>query len=119
LQGTGYDSYKRVTQISKYPDGVNEDLCQQVKYYYDTNPDTTNYLYNQYIAGRLTSVHYGGASCSTFLSQGGTATTGNNYIEMYAYSQAGQVTRKTFRLWKKVNSFNPVTVSADLEAVYT
>ena len=23
-----YDSYKRVTQVSKYPNGVNEDVCQ-------------------------------------------------------------------------------------------
>ena len=98
-----YDSYKRVTQISKYPDGVNEDVCQRVTYNYDSNPDTTNSNYTQYLAGRLASVHYAGAGCSS---------GGNNYVEMHAYSQAWQVTRKTFRLKKG-------SASGDLEAVYT
>ena len=98
-----YDSYKRVTQISKFPDGTNEHACQRVTYNYDSNPDTTNYLYTSYLAGRLASVHYAGASCSS---------GGNNYVDMYAYSQSGQVTRKTFRLTKG-------TASGDLEAVYT
>ena len=98
-----YDSYKRVTQVSKYPDGTNEDVCQRVTYNYDSDPDAPNYLYSQYLAGRLGSVHYAGAGCSS---------GGNNYVDAYAYSQAGQVTRKTFRLTKG-------TASGDLEAVYT
>ena len=121
-----YDSYKRVTQISKYPDGANEDLCQQVKYFYDSNPDNSNYPYNQYTAGRLVSVHYAGTNCQyvgSGLTGPWTIVTGNNYVEMYAYTQAGQVSNKRLRLVKQIGTsaapYNPVTVSADMEAVYT
>jgi len=45
--------------------------------------------------------------------------TGNNYIEMYAYTQAGQVTNKRLRLWKQTGTQTPTTISSDLEALYT
>ena len=90
-----YDQYKRVTEIAKFPDGFKEDICQRVTYNYDTNPDISSYPYNSYLLGRMTSVHYGGAGCQTV---GANSLTGNNYVEMYAYSQAGQVTNKRLRL---------------------
>jgi RHS repeat-associated protein len=112
-----YDSYKRVTQISKYPNGTTEDLCQRVNYYYDTNPYISTYPYNQYTSGRLTAITYAGSNCQWFSSQFGD-TSGNNYIEMYAYTQAGQVTNKRFRLWRQTGTTTPYTFSADLEGVY-
>ena len=33
-----YDNYGRVTQVSKFPSGGSEDVCQRVNYYFDTNP---------------------------------------------------------------------------------
>ncbi len=49
-----YDGNKRVIQVQKFPDGVNEDLCQRVDYYYDSNPfDGT---YSSYVNGRLAAV---------------------------------------------------------------
>ena len=115
-----YDSYRRLTQISKYPDGSNEDLCQRVNYNFDTNPDDP--YYSQYTAGRLTSIHYGGANCTYVPSQFGY-TTGNNYIEMFSYTAAGDITNKKLRLWKQIgtsqNPYNPTTALADLEAIYT
>jgi hypothetical protein len=114
-----YDSYSRVTQISKYPDGVHEDVCQRVNYNYDTDPDISTGPYNTYTSGRLTSIHYGGANCNAFSAMTSTATTGNNYIEMYAYTQAGQITNKRLRLWKESDYYTPYIFYNDLEGVYT
>ena len=96
-----------------------EDLCQRVNYYYDTDPDISTPPYNTYTAARLASIHYAGANCNVFSAMTSTATTGNNYIEMYAYSQAGQVTNKRLRLWKESDYYTPYVFYNDLEGVYT
>ena len=93
---------------------MNQDACQFVTYNYDTNPDITVYPYNQFTAGRLTSVHYGGKNCQTV---GVDGLTGNNYVEMYSYAQNGQLTNKRFRLTRQ-NS-GGTAVSGDLESAYT
>jgi len=117
-----YDgTYKRVTQISKFPNGTTEDICQRVNYYYDGNPDTGGYPFNQYTLGRLASLHYAGANCSTNGSYG-PLNSGNNYIEMFGYTQAGQVMAKDLRL--VINSVPAgshwaTPVSSDLLAYYT
>ncbi len=53
-----YDANKRVSQIQKYPNGVDEDLCQRVDYYYDSNPFDSTYSLN--VAGRVAAMRYWG-----------------------------------------------------------
>jgi YD repeat-containing protein len=81
-QAFTYDSFKRVTQIARYPNGLTEDTCQRVTFSYDTNPyDAT---FSQNAKGRLTASQYGGTSC--------TAST--LFTEMYSYTAGGRVTSK-------------------------
>jgi YD repeat-containing protein len=78
-----------VSQIQKYPNGVDEDLCQRVDYYYDSNPFDSSYSLN--VAGRVAAVRYWGRLCDP-------ATGANSYIEMYSYTSYGAMTKKKLRL---------------------
>jgi YD repeat-containing protein len=51
-----YDSYNRVIELRKYPNGATEDLTQRVTYFYDSNPFSP--AYSQNAAGRLAAVQY-------------------------------------------------------------
>ncbi len=71
-----YDSYRRVTQIRRYPvSGGQEDLCQRTNFVYDGGVNGW---------GRLTSTSWGGGSC-----------TGGAWSQSYDYTQAGLVTTQT------------------------
>ena len=77
-----YDSYRRVTQIRRYPvAGGNEDPCQRTDLYYDTNPLDGSYTQNGW--GRPVAAAWGGQSC-----------TGGEFKEMYSYTAAGLATKK-------------------------
>ena len=77
------------------PNGTTEDVCQQVNYAFDANLLTGS---TTYMAGRLGGVAYGGANCQGLSESYGPWVSGNNYNEAFTYTQAGQVTNKTFRL---------------------
>ncbi len=90
-----YDSYKRVTQIN-----LGQTVIRQ--FYYDTNP--LDGSFSQNIAGRLTAV------------QNGITSNGDTFIEMYSYTQPGEVTKKRLRLSRSVQSH---TITGDLDASYS
>ena len=90
-----YDSYKRVTQIN-----LGQTVIRQ--FYYDTNPIDGSFSQN--IAGRLAAV------------QNAPTTNGDTFIEMYGYTQPGQVTKKRLRLSRSVQSH---TITGDLDAQYS
>jgi RHS repeat-associated protein len=80
-----YDSYKRVTQVKKYPSvGAPEDEAARVELSYDTNPYEAGY--SAYAAGRLTARLY--------------KVNGLTFAEMYSYTRPGQVTKKKLRVGK-------------------
>ena len=104
-----YDSKNRVTEVQRYPNGVNyaEDVCQRVTYTYDTNPVNANF--SQYSTGRLTTVTYNGNGYTVC----GPNSYGNDtYTEMYSYLAAGAVTAKNLSLARS-------TGTASLEVDYT
>ena len=90
-----YDSYKRVTQIN-----LGQTVIRQ--FYYDTNP--LDGAFSQNITGRLTAV------------QNAPTANGDTFIEMYSYTQPGQVIKKRLRLSRSVQSH---TISGDLDAQYS
>jgi RHS repeat-associated protein len=77
-----YDSYRRPTQIRRYPvyNGA-EDTCQRVDLSYDTNPYDGTFTQNG--QGRLTATRWAGSSCE-----------GQEWREYYSYTTAGLVTKK-------------------------
>jgi YD repeat-containing protein len=80
-----YDSYKRVTQVKKYPSvGAPEDEAARVELSYDTNPYEAGY--SLYAAGRLTARQY--------------KVNGLTFTEMYSYTRPGQVAKKKLRVGK-------------------
>jgi hypothetical protein len=80
-----YDSYKRVTQVKKYPSvGAPEDEAARVELSYDTNPYEAGY--SAYAAGRLTARQY--------------KVNGLTFTEMYSYTRPGQVAKKKLRVGK-------------------
>ena len=101
--GYTYDqTYKRVTQISRYY-SVNgtEDTAERVNFYYDTNPfDSTGF--SQYTAGRLAAVQYGYQ---------------NGMYDWYSYTQAGSAAAKRLQ----VNEWSPNSTSmlVNFDALYT
>src|SRR5258708_27271817 len=90
-----YDSYKRVTQIN-----LGQTVIRQ--FYYDTNP--LDGSFSQNVAGRLAAV------------QNAPTTNGDTFIEMYSYTQPGQLTKKRLRLSRTVQSH---TIAGDLDAQYS
>ncbi len=67
-----YDGFNRVTQIRHYGvAGGSEDACQQVNFYYDSNPYVSGY--SAYAWGRLAARTYQAANCG----QAGNAFTVN------------------------------------------
>ncbi|HZU29040.1 MAG TPA: RHS repeat-associated core domain-containing protein [Bryobacteraceae bacterium] len=95
-----YDSYQRVTQIQRYPNGTTEDTCQRDNFYFDSSPFDS--AYSQNVAGQLAAEQYGGTTC----------TPGTLFTEMYSYNSAGRMTAKRLRLNKGNNN-------ADLNASFT
>jgi YD repeat-containing protein len=91
-----YDSYKHVTQINQ-----SQTLLRQ--FYYDTNPLDGTGTFTQYAGGRLAAV------------QNASTTNGDTFIEMYSYTQPGEVTKKRLRLSRSVQSH---TITGDLDATY-
>jgi RHS repeat-associated protein len=90
-----------------------------VNYVYDANPLTGS---TTYMAGRLGGVAYAGANCQGNSGSYGPWVSGNNYNEAFAYTQAGQVTNKTFRLIQYSAASGSSTIYgtyADLQANYT
>jgi RHS repeat-associated protein len=80
-----YDLFQRVTEVRKYlPGNQNDDPCQRVNYYYDTNPFDSYFTQNGW--GRLTVAQYGAASC-----------TGGRFRESYSYTSGGLPLKK--KLW--------------------
>jgi YD repeat-containing protein len=83
-----YDSYKRVTQVKKYPSvGAPEDEAARVELSYDTNPYESGY--SAYAAGRLTARQY--------------KVNGLTFTEMYSYTRPGQVRRRSCG-WGSISS---------------
>jgi len=91
-----YDSYARLTEVQRYPNGSTEDTCQQEDYYYDSNPFDSNYSQN--IAGRLAAVQYYGGSAPNLSNPNLPWTCDTTFIEMYSYSAAGGVVGKRLRV---------------------
>jgi RHS repeat-associated protein len=84
-----YDSYFRLTNVSRYPAGSQtEDPNQHTYYYYDSNP--FNSSYSTYTQGRLAAVQYSGGNCSN-----GTCDT---IQEMFSYSAAAGVIGKRLHI---------------------
>jgi hypothetical protein len=88
-----YDDKNRITQVRRYvvpPGGgaVIEDTCQQVNFTYDANAGFS------YLAGRLATRSY--SVCA--LPPGGSTSRRTDFVEMYGYTQAGQVTVKRLRV---------------------
>jgi len=120
-----YDSYKRVTQVQRYPVSTGtENLCQRIYFYYDTDPfDPTNlYQFLQNGWGRLTALEW-------YVPPGTTCTAtdqsnGRRFIERYSYTSGGLVTKKrlyaqTGYTWPgAAGSFNAGDPNY-MEAVYT
>ena len=112
-----YDSYARLTQIRHYPANSNtEDVCQQVNFYYDSNPFAPGY--SQYALGRQTAVSYRGAGCGNITPGTGPPVNPNTFIEMYSYTQAGQKSGNELLVSQYISS-DSTTVTADLEATYS
>ncbi len=85
-----YDGFNRVTQIRHYGvAGGNEDACQQVNFYYDSNPYVSGY--SAYAWGRLAARTYQAVNCGQ---------AANAFTEMFSYTPAGQVTKKLLRVWR-------------------
>ncbi len=72
------------------------------QFYYDSNPIDGSFSQN--IAGRLAAV------------QNAPTTNGDTFIEMYSYTQPGEVTNKRLRLSRSVQSH---TITGDLDASYS
>lgn len=98
-----YDAYKRLTQVRRYPDGVNEAPCQRLDTYYDTNPFDP--AYSQYAWGRPTAQVFPSPFC------GGESQLTLAY--MYSYTRAGLLTGKRLR------AMEPGWQPGDLEAAFT
>ena len=82
-----YDANKRVTQIQKFPDGVNEDQCQRVDLFYDgTYPAEGDAGVTAYANGRLSAVLYRGSGC------------GQKWVEQYSYTQYGAMAKKRLKM---------------------
>jgi len=113
-----YDSYKRVTKVRRYPvNGGNEDPCQQVDFYYDSNPFDGSFSQNA--AGRLAATRWGVAETYTIncITSSGAQTWNRpgEFIQMYSYTPGGAVTKNRLRL----NRNTPPAATADLDASYT
>ncbi len=72
------------------------------QFYYDTNPIDGSFSQN--MAGRLAAV------------QNAPTANGDTFIEMYSYTQPGEVTKKRLRLSRSVQSH---TITGDLDAAYS
>src|SRR6202023_1773971 len=92
-----YDSYKRVTQIN-----LGQGVIRQ--FYYDTNPLDGTGTFSQYALGRLTAV------------QNAPTANADTFIEMYSYTQPGQIATKRLRLSRTVQG---QTKNGDLDAQYS
>jgi RHS repeat-associated protein len=92
-----YDSYKRVTQIN-----LGQTVIRQ--FYYDTNPLDSAGTFSQYALGRLTAV------------QNAPTTNADTFIEMYSYTQPGEITAKRLRMYRTVQSH---AFTIDLDAQYS
>jgi YD repeat-containing protein len=123
-----YDSYARLTEIQVYPQGPSNaaDPCQQVNYYYDTNPFDSTYS-GSYSSGRLTAIqYYGGSAAFAHNSVGPNCDT--TFQEMYDYSQPGGKIGKRLRVTRTLETGDPdyspstwgwTTVYFDLDSTYT
>ena len=93
-----YDSYNRVTQVRHYPtNGGSEDTCQQVNFTYDSNSGFS------YLWGRLATRSY-----SVCVNSRRT-----DFVDMYGYTQAGQVAVKRLRVKRGASA------QADLDGTWT
>jgi len=88
-----YDSYQRVTNIHRYPNGTTEDLCQATQFTYDSNPVDPAYSQNAW--GRVTVASWGGANCN-----------GGALSYMYSYTPGGLITGKRLRVWARNKDLN-------------
>jgi RHS repeat-associated protein len=90
-----YDGNARLTQVRHYTlaagggSQLGEDTCQQVNYYYDTNPFDGSYSQN--VIGRLAAVTYQNSSFWPYY------TCDTTFTEMYTYNSAGARTGKRLR----------------------
>ncbi|HEX4136525.1 MAG TPA: hypothetical protein VHY84_18070 [Bryobacteraceae bacterium] len=92
-----YDMKKRVTQVSRYPNGKNnaEDTCARVAYIYDVNPAGLTFSSNTY--GRLAATEYS-------ICTGNSHQTIYGFMDQYSYAPGGAVTAKALRVGSGVNS---------------
>ena len=118
-----YDSYSRLTGVQVYPQGPNSssDPCQQVSYYYDTNPFDSSYS-GSYSAGRLTAIQYFGGSVTYAQNQITGPFCDTTFQEMYDYSQAGGEIGKRLRISRSLYTGSQFTgyqtVNYDLNSSY-
>lgn len=91
-----YDSYKRVTQIQRYPVSTGaENVCQRAYFWYDTDKHEPSDVYGFQLQngwGRLTSVEWyvpPSPSCTSSDQLNGT-----RIVERYSYTSGGLVTKK-------------------------
>jgi RHS repeat-associated protein len=97
-----YDAYYRVTEIQRYPGGIQmfqgqpagEDICQRVTNYYDSYTDTmpnANAIWGAY--GYLAAVALGDPSCTAPGWQ-----TQQQFIEAYGYTPSGRISQRHLEL---------------------
>jgi hypothetical protein len=80
LQYLAGSRLKAGKEIQKYPNGVDEELCQEV----DT---ITTAIGSLPVAGQVAAVRDWGRNCDP-------ATGANSYIEMYSYTSYGAMMKK-------------------------
>jgi RHS repeat-associated protein len=79
------DANGRLKLVKRLLAGGSEDICQRVRYYYDTQPFAAGFTQNA--NGRVAAVETG---CE--------AVAPGRLIEMYSYTPAGAVTKKRLRV---------------------
>ncbi len=102
-----YDGYKRLTTVS-----VGGTTLRT--YSYDSNPFDAGY--SQSSAGRLTAIQYNQAI--NYNLNPGTGST--SFIDMFSYSQPGQLTGKRLRVTKTTQYLSQTqTATGDLNLTYS
>ena len=87
-----YDSYDRLSQVTRQPSGQGADACQTENYSYDQTIDGG--FPSGYSWGKLTAVSFGNGTSGVCPGTAPDASTWGGVVYKYAYSPAGHTTGK-------------------------